>query len=84
MTYRLRKSTWWKSQTDLQHQTTSPLEGIGDNNKTSAKDNLGYHKLKHKKPQFDDGCSNLIDQKNKLNYNGCKIQAKSVVIICKI
>jgi hypothetical protein len=30
--------------------------------KTSAKDNLGYHRLKHNKPWFDDECSKLIDQ----------------------
>jgi len=30
--------------------------------KTSAKDNLGYQRLKHNKPQFDDECSKLIDQ----------------------
>jgi hypothetical protein len=31
-------------------------------NKTSAKDNLGYQQLTHKKPWFDDECSKLIDQ----------------------
>jgi hypothetical protein len=30
--------------------------------KDSAKDNLGYQKLKHKKPWFDDEWSKLIDQ----------------------
>jgi hypothetical protein len=30
--------------------------------KTSAKDNLGYHKLKHDKPWFDDQCSKLVDK----------------------
>jgi hypothetical protein len=30
--------------------------------KNSAKDNLGYHKLKYNKPWFDDECSELIDQ----------------------
>jgi hypothetical protein len=29
---------------------------------TSAKDNLGYHRLKHNKPWFDYECSKLIDQ----------------------
>jgi hypothetical protein len=29
-------------------------ESIRENIKTSAKDNLGYHKLKHNKPWFDD------------------------------
>jgi hypothetical protein len=30
--------------------------------KTSAKENLGHHKLKHNKPLLDDECSKLIDQ----------------------
>jgi hypothetical protein len=37
-------------------------ESISENIKTSAKDNVGYHKLKHNKPQFDDKCSKLIHQ----------------------
>jgi hypothetical protein len=37
-------------------------ESIRENIKTSAKDNLGYQKLKHNKPWFDDECSKLIDQ----------------------
>jgi hypothetical protein len=35
---------------------------IRGNIKTSAKENLGYHKLKHNGPWFDDECSKLIDQ----------------------
>jgi hypothetical protein len=35
-------------------------ESIRENIKTSAKDNLGYQKLKHK-PLFDDEGSKLID-----------------------
>jgi hypothetical protein len=37
------------------------LEIIRENIKTSAKDNLGYQKLKLNKPWFDDECSKLID-----------------------
>jgi hypothetical protein len=37
-------------------------ESLRENIKTSAKDNLGYQKLKHNKPWFDDECSKLIDQ----------------------
>jgi hypothetical protein len=36
-------------------------ESIRENIKTSAKDNLGYHRLKHNKLWFDDECSKLID-----------------------
>jgi hypothetical protein len=32
----------------------SAWESIRDNIKTSAKENLGYHRLKHNKPWFDD------------------------------
>jgi hypothetical protein len=35
-------------------------ESIRENIKTSAKDNVGYHRLKHNKPRFDDECSKLI------------------------
>jgi hypothetical protein len=38
-------------------------ESIRENIKTSTKDNLGYQKLKHNKPWFDDDCSKLIDQR---------------------
>jgi hypothetical protein len=38
-------------------------ESIKENIKTSAKENLGYHKLKHNKPWFDDECSKLTDQR---------------------
>jgi hypothetical protein len=38
-------------------------ESIGENIKTSAKENLGYQKLKHDKPWFRDECSNLTDQR---------------------
>jgi hypothetical protein len=37
-------------------------ESITGNIRTSAKEKLGYHKLKHNnKPWFDDECSKLID-----------------------
>jgi hypothetical protein len=38
-------------------------ESIRENIKSSAEDNLGYQKLKHNKPRFDDDCSKLIDQR---------------------
>jgi hypothetical protein len=37
-------------------------ENIRENIKTSAEENLGYQKLKHNKPWFDE-CSKLIDQR---------------------
>jgi hypothetical protein len=38
------------------------LESIRENIKTSAKYDLGYHRLKRNKPWFDEECSKLIDQ----------------------
>jgi hypothetical protein len=35
-------------------------DSIRENIKTSAIDNLGYQKLKHNKPYFDNECSKLI------------------------
>jgi hypothetical protein len=35
-------------------------ESIRENIKTSAKDNLGYQKLKHYKPRFGNECSKLV------------------------
>jgi hypothetical protein len=37
-------------------------KSIRENIKTSAKDNLGYHRLKHNKPWSDEESSKLIDQ----------------------
>jgi hypothetical protein len=37
-------------------------KSIRENIKISAKDNLGYQKIKHNKPWIDDECSKLIDQ----------------------
>jgi hypothetical protein len=41
----------------------SASENVTENIKTSAKDNQGYHRLKHNKPWFDNDCSKLIDQR---------------------
>jgi hypothetical protein len=38
------------------------LGKIRENIKTSAKENLGYNRLKQNKPWFDNECSKLIDQ----------------------
>jgi hypothetical protein len=35
-------------------EINSAWKSIGENNKTSVKENLGYHMLKHNKPWFDD------------------------------
>jgi hypothetical protein len=41
----------------------SAWENIRDNIKTSAKENLEYHRLKCNKPWFDYKCSKLLDQR---------------------
>jgi hypothetical protein len=41
-------------------------ESIRENIETSAKENLGYQKLKYNKPWFDDECSKLIDQRKQV------------------
>jgi lipoate-protein ligase A len=48
---------------DESFDINNTLESIIENIKTSAKDNLEYHGLKHNKPWFDDECSKLIDQR---------------------
>jgi hypothetical protein len=59
------------------------LESIRENIKTSAKENLGYHRLKHNKLWFDDEYSKLIDKRkqaklqwlqNPSQINGDKLQ----------
>jgi hypothetical protein len=47
---------------DQSFDINNALESIRENSKTSAKENLGYQKLKHNKPWFDNECSKLIDQ----------------------
>jgi hypothetical protein len=47
---------------DESFDTNNAWKSIRENIKTSAKDNLGYHRLKHNKPWFDYECSKLIDQ----------------------
>jgi hypothetical protein len=48
---------------DESFDTNSAWEGIRDHIKTSAKENLGYNKVKHNKPWFDVKHSKLINQR---------------------
>jgi hypothetical protein len=41
---------------DESFDVNNAWESIRENIKTSAKDNLRYHRLKHNKPWFDDEC----------------------------
>jgi hypothetical protein len=51
-------------------------EIIRENIKTSAKDSLGYYELKTLSPRFDEGSSEILDQRKRPNCSGYKIQAK--------
>jgi hypothetical protein len=61
----------------------SAWESVRGNIKTSVKEHLGYHRLKHNKPWFDDVCSKLIEEwkqaelkwlKNPSQINGHNLQ----------
>jgi hypothetical protein len=52
---------------DQRYDINNAWESIRENIKTSAEDNLGYHRLKHNKPWFDVECSKLIDQRKQAN-----------------
>jgi hypothetical protein len=41
--------------------------------KILAKENLGYYELKKHKPMFEEGCSELLDQKKQQNCSGYMI-----------
>jgi hypothetical protein len=43
-------------------------EIIGENIKISAIESLSYQELKKHKPWFDKGCSELLDQRKKVNF----------------
>jgi hypothetical protein len=48
---------------DAEVEINSAWETIRENIKTSAKESLGYFELKKHKPCFDEGCSELLDQR---------------------
>jgi hypothetical protein len=51
-------------------------ETVRENIKISVSESLGYYELKKHKPQFNEGCSKLLDQGSKPNCIGYRIQAK--------
>jgi hypothetical protein len=62
----------------------SAWESITENIKTSGKENLGYHKLKHNKPWFDDECSKLADQQKQAILQWLQNPSQAMQTICKI
>jgi hypothetical protein len=51
-------------------------ETIRENIKVSVKEGIGYYEMKKHKPWFDQGCSELLDQRKQANCSGYRIQAK--------
>jgi hypothetical protein len=49
---------------------------IRENIKISAQVSLGFCESKHRKPWFDEGCSELSVEGSRLNYSGCRTQVK--------
>jgi hypothetical protein len=47
-----------------------------ENIKISAKESIGYYELKEHTPWYSEGWSKLLDQINKPNCSGYRIQAK--------
>jgi hypothetical protein len=48
---------------DVEVEINTIWETIRENIKISAKENLGYYELKQHKTWFDEGCSELLDQR---------------------
>jgi hypothetical protein len=52
------------------NKINSVWETMRENIKISAKRSLGYFEFKKHKPQFDEGCSKLLDQRQKAKLQG--------------
>jgi hypothetical protein len=63
--YRVEVSNRFAALEDLgaEMESNSAWEMIGENIKTSGKENLGYFELKKHKPWFGEGCSSLLFQR---------------------
>jgi restriction endonuclease S subunit len=48
---------------DTEVEINSAWEAIRENIKSSANESLGYFELKKRKPWFNEGCSELLDQR---------------------
>jgi hypothetical protein len=54
---------------------SSSWDTIRENIKILAKESIGLCESKYLKPRFDE-CLKLVDQRIRLNYNGCRTQVK--------
>jgi hypothetical protein len=59
---------------DTEVEINSAWETIRENIQITAKESLGYFELKKHKPWFDEGCSELLDERKQLNCGGYRIQ----------
>jgi hypothetical protein len=55
-------------------------DNIRQNIKIFAQESLDYCESKHCKPWFDEEYSQLVDQGSRLNYSGCRTQAKQMKV----
>jgi hypothetical protein len=58
----LRSQIGWKD-LNAEVEINSAWEMIRENIEISAEENLGYYEVKKHKPCFDEGCSELLDQR---------------------
>jgi hypothetical protein len=61
---------------DADVEMNSAWETIRENAKKSAKERLGYFKLKKHKPWFDEGCSKLLDQRKQAKLQWLQDQSE--------
>ena len=53
-------------------------ENIKENIKTSAKESLGLHEFKQRKPWFDEECLCFLDHRSRLKCSGYRIEVKAM------
>jgi hypothetical protein len=61
--FRVEVSNRFAALEDAEVEINSALETIRENINISAKESLGYFELKKHKPWFDEGCSEVLDQR---------------------
>jgi hypothetical protein len=61
---------------DIEIEINGPWETSRENIKISANESLGYYEFKKHKPWFNERCSVLLYQGNKLNCSGYRTQVK--------
>jgi hypothetical protein len=77
--YRVEVSNRFAALQDLgtEVEINSTWESIRENIKISAKESLGYYELRKHKPWFDEGCSELLDQRKQ-----AKLQLVRLIKMC--